>query len=127
MAPAVRGYAVRATDDVDPEWSAARCSNENGIRRSYVAPEDQPIQARRTDYRKLPPLVRGFTRVRDEKIVHDGIRTAYGDGTPLPDYRRMCRCDVCGAVLPTLGIAYHQQNGPGCLARAAERKPKPTT
>jgi hypothetical protein len=53
-------------------------------------------------YSKLPP-VHGFTRVPD-----------FGDGT------RALRCNLCGYLIPSLGVGYHNQNGgKRCAERAA--------
>lgn len=48
---------------------------------------------------KLPPI-KGFTRVEDRGS------------------QRMCKCDVCEKVIPTLGVGYHQRLGKGCRMQA---------
>lgn len=67
----------------------------------------------RTHFSKLPP-VPGFTRVEDGMDE----RGRYAG--------RQLRCDLCGDVIPSLGVGYHKQGRP-CTERKAERLAKEAT
>jgi len=62
----------------------------------------------RIPFEKLPP-VPGFTRVAD----------AYDERGRYAG--RRLRCDLCGDVIPSLGVGYHR-NGRPCVERKAERE-----
>lgn len=67
------------------------------IERPDPDPAPEPLALRKINKRRwdsLPPVSLGFHRVPDAR-----------DGT------RQVKCDLCGRVIPSLGIGYHCQRG----------------
>jgi hypothetical protein len=118
--PDVKFYAVRGQRDEIFGEADNTFEPELATPGPILGPPEPPYdpEGERGDYgkvswRKLAPI-HGFKRVADERVRIGQQRVL--------SYRRMCRCDVCGKEVPTLGISYHQQGGKGCLDRAAKRE-----
>lgn len=63
-------------------------------------PQVSPLR----DWRKLPPVSNGYTRIPD-RLIEGGM----GGHVPKA-WVRMVRCDTCGNEITSLGIGYHRQN-----------------
>jgi hypothetical protein len=74
------------------------------VEREGAEPVQQTLISSLKDWRKLPPVSRGYTRIPD--LLSSGGAGGYSPRSWI----RMVRCDTCGSEIASLGIGYHRQN-----------------